>query len=296
MRRKRANKRNQVILGLLVSVLVGGTLFYIHYVVAGETSKTSGKAAVGAKTTRTRAVAHKPAPGKPQRKGYAVIAERNLFQPLVAPKAETPPPVVKPKPVQVSPPIPTFTLPATPPITETHNPTLDKVTVVGMVQMGNEMFALVEDVTKGETRFVRAGESAFGYTVKAARGDDAVLERDGQTFAVAMGENKVAAPIRPGMGMVRTFTPGGGAMPGMMGAPPAPTVNTANFAGGIPDLANMNSDQRRQWFEQWRQSFQNMTPEQQEQARQQMRDYWRQRAEQGGFGGGGGRDGGFGRR
>jgi hypothetical protein len=161
---------------------------------------------------------------------------------------------------------------------------------VGTVTAGNETFVLVEDVAKGETRQVRAGESVFGYTVRAAGVDDAVLERDGRTYKVAMGEGKANVPIRSAMAG-RGFNPAVGA-PNMNGA--AFPLASPAMPGGIPDLANMSSDQRRQWFDQWRNSLGNMSPEQQEQARQQMRDYWRQQAGGGGggFGGSGGDRGG----
>ncbi len=294
--RRRVNKRSQWILGIFVPVLFVSTAAYIYHVIAGSPAKAAEKPAARAKTTRARSTAGKPAE-KAKPSGYTIIAQRNLFQPLIAPpKVTTPPP---PKPQPPSPPanIPNVFMP--PPMPDAslaaHSPAMDKIAVVGSVRVGDELYVLVEDLAKGDTRYVKAGESAFGYTVKAAGIDDATLERDGQTFTVAMGEGKVGAPVRAGAGGFipgRTFTP--------VGAPPppgAPMANPAFPGGGIPDLANMSSDQRRQWFEQWRQSFQNMSPEQQEQARQQMRDYWRQRAEQGGFSGfGGGGPGGGDRR
>lgn len=294
--RRRVNKRTPLFLGIFVPVLFVGTAAYVYYVIAGSPVKAAEKPAARTKTASARSKASKTVgKSQPKSSGYTVIAQRNLFQPLVAPppKATTPPP---PKASPSPPPpvnIPNFFTP--PPMPDAsiaaHSPAMDKITVVGSVQVGNELYVLVEDLAKGETRYVKAGESAFGYTVKAASIDDATLERDGQTYKVAMGEGKVGTPVRAGAGGFvpgRTFTPTGAPLPG------APMANPAFPGGGIPDLANMSSEQRRQWFEQWRQSFQNMTPEQQEQARQQMREYWRQRAEQGGLGGlgGGGRDGG----
>jgi hypothetical protein len=290
--RRRVNKRSQLILGIFVPVLLVGTAAYIYHVIAGSPVKAAEKPAARAKTTRARSATGKPA-AKAKPSGYTVIAQRNLFQPLIAPpKVTTPPP---PKPQPPSPPVNIPNVFAPPPMPDAslaaHSPAMDKIAVVGSVRVGDELYVLVEDLAKGDTRYVKAGDSAFGYTVKAASIDDATLERDGQTYKVAMGEGKVGAPVRAGAGMGRTFTPMGGPMP-PPGAPPM--ANPAFPGGGIPDLANMSSDQRRQWFDQWRQSFQNMSPEQQEQARQQMRDYWRQRSDQGGLGGsgGGGRDGG----
>jgi hypothetical protein len=290
--RRRVNKRSQLILGIFVPVLLVGTAAYIYHVIAGSPVKAAEKPAARAKTTRARSTTGKPA-AKAKPSDYTVIAQRNLFQPLIAPpKVTTSSPPPKPQPT--SPPVNIPNVFAPPPMPEAslaaHSPAMDKIAVVGSVRVGDELYVLVEDLAKGETRYVKAGDSAFGYTVKAASIDDATLERDGQTYKVAMGEGKVGAPVRAGAGGFvpgRTFTPMGGQMMPSSGAPPM--ANPA-FPGGIPDLANMSSEQRRQWFEQWRQSFQSMSPEQQEQARQQMRDYWRQRFEQGGFGSG--RDGG----
>jgi hypothetical protein len=187
---------------LLVPALLTVTLFYIHRVIAGETAGTSDRAEAGEKTTRAR-TANKPTSSQPQPNNYAVIARRNLFRPLIAPKVRQEP--LKPLPMPLSPPpMSPPPSPPTPPPAETHNVAEVRIAVVGAVQVGSEWYALVEDLTTGEARFVREGESAFGYNVKAVGADNAVLERDGQTLTVTMGENKVAAPIHSAAGTERT--------------------------------------------------------------------------------------------
>ncbi len=154
---------------------------------------------------------NKPAPGQPQRSHYAVVAERNLFRPLIAPKErqnspKLPASLLPFTPESSQPPQP----PSPPPLPEeTHNPANDGVAVVGSVKVGDEWHALVEEAATGKTCFVRVGESAFGYTVEAVGMDNAVLERDGQTFTVAVGENKVNTPLRSVSGTSKPFIPVG---------------------------------------------------------------------------------------
>jgi uncharacterized membrane protein YkoI len=142
----------------------------------------------------------KPPAPKPQSKKVAsteaskgqlhneLIARRNLFRPLVAPKAETPPraapPSSNPRPTFPSTPFPT------PRPMVTQNAAQNQVAVVGTVRIGKDTFALVEDLTRGESRLVREGESAFGYRVARVNDETATLERDGDTLHLALGENK----------------------------------------------------------------------------------------------------------
>ncbi|MCS6862827.1 MAG: hypothetical protein NZT92_21190, partial [Abditibacteriales bacterium] len=207
MMRRRVNKRSPWILGMVVSVLFVGTAAYIYHVIAGAPVKAAERPGARVKAARARAATRKPTskPSSPS-SSYTIIARRNLFQPLIAPppKVKVTPPL--PPKVNTPPPppanIPNFFMP--PPMPDAsiaaHSPAMDRITVVGSVRVGDELYVLVEDLAKGETRYVKAGESAFGYTVKAANVDDATLERDGQTFKVAMGEGKVSTPIRPSRG------------------------------------------------------------------------------------------------
>ncbi len=295
MRRRRIKTRKCVQLitgGLVIPVLLGAIGLLVHHVVEDEPANAAEKAGSREKTARTR-TANKPTLSKPQPTNYAVIAQRNLFQPFVAPKAKvTQPSVKRDRLVQPSSPNPNRDVqpssPNMPPMSPffsmpsgeaASNPASDRIAVVGAVRVGDDLYVLVEDVTKGETRYVRAGESAFGYTVKSADVDNAVLVRDGKTFVVALGENKPGIPIRSTADTGRT-PPAPGISSGSNGQPPANA--TQNNSGGMPDFANMTGEQRRQWFDQLRQSLQDMPPEQQEQVRQQIREYMRG---MGGFGG-----------
>ena len=295
MRRRRIQTRKCVQFitgGLAIPVLLGAIWLLVHHVVENEPANAAEKAESREKTARTRTT-NKPTLGKPQSTNYTVIAQRNLFQPLVAPKAKvTQTSVKRDRLVQPSSPnlnrdvqpsfpnvpsmSPFFSMPSG---EATSNPASDRIAVVGAVRVSDDLYVLVEDVTKGETRYVRAGESVFGYTVKSADVDNAVLVRDGKTFVVALGENKPGIPIRSTADTSRT-PPATGVPSGSNGQSPANT--TQNDGGGMPNFANMTGEQRRQWFDQLRQSLQNMSPEQQEQMRQQMREYMRGL---GGFGG-----------
>ncbi|MCS6860208.1 MAG: hypothetical protein NZT92_07805 [Abditibacteriales bacterium] len=289
MRRRRIQARRcmQLIAGsLLIPVLLGAIWLVVHHLVENEPANAAEKTESGERTARAR-TAHKPTLSKPQSTHYTVIAQRNLFQPLVAPKAKvTQPSAQRDRPVQplssspnqgvqTSPSNvpPMFSFLPMPPSEAASNPASDRIAVVGAVRVGDDLYVLVEDVARGETRYVRAGESAFGYTVQSADADNAALARGGRTFVVALGENKPSAPMRSTADAGRTPPLSSG----------QPSVNPApSNSGGLPDFASMTGEQRRQWFDQWRQSLQNLPPEQQEQMRQQMREYMRNI---GGFGG-----------
>jgi hypothetical protein len=254
--RRRVNPYIQfVVLSVCIAALLAATSFCLHRMTTAE-SKASEQVALRKQPRIQRLSTSKPATAKPSPSGYTVIAQRDLFQRLIAPKAiasSTSSLLKLSEPVSM----PTFpTLPVAPSqmlsLAEMRNPILDKISVVGTVQVGNDWFALMEDVGKGETRTVRAGESAFGYTVKSVNADGAVLEREGKTFTVVLGENKAATPIRLQPGTLRTLNstnspPPAGGTPASMTLP----VDSLNFSGNIPNLSNVSSEERQQTFEDW---------------------------------------------
>jgi hypothetical protein len=144
----------------------------------------------------TRPAAAAPRPS--QRRDYTPIVRRNLFQPLIAPCATTAARPVKPAPAQARVPSAGLQVTLPPRLTDepVHDPVRDQIAVVGSLQIENEWYALIEDLVSKDTGFVRVGESAFDYTLKAATADGVVLERDGRTFTMTIGENKVIAPVK----------------------------------------------------------------------------------------------------
>jgi hypothetical protein len=139
---------------------------------------------------------------------YQIISRRNLFRPLVERKKPRvqrsiqrylPPanfgrleplqPLVRPMPVQPLQPSPTRPQPPSSPT--------GGVTVVGTVNVNGVMHGVVEDTARGESRFIRVGETAFGFRLAQIDDERAVLERDGKTHILNLGAHKEDKPMRP---------------------------------------------------------------------------------------------------
>lgn len=71
-----------------------------------------------------------------------------------------------------------------------HTPEIDRITVVGRVVLDGVEQAVVEDMSRGETRFVPVGGTAFDYRFTQLTPHGATLERDGKTYTIAYGANK----------------------------------------------------------------------------------------------------------
>lgn len=130
---------------------------------------------------------------------YAIITERNLFQPV----GDVQQPSQGGKPTTPPPP---SVKPLLPPMPVAPAGNIDEVkkniAFTGAVGMPNGQQALLENLQSKETRFVGQGESAFGYRVMTINSQLVVLEKNGLQFTLTMGENKTdapaAAPPKPG--------------------------------------------------------------------------------------------------
>lgn len=233
MNRKESYRMAVIVLGVVLVLSVSGMAF-VRYVVSPPPA-----AVPRAQTSSERAPSEPPQAvaasqvAKPKLDNE-LIAQRNLFQPLVETKAETPPPPAKPvvqpnpvpRPLPAPPPMPAFRP------TQTQNPPQPQVAVVGSFKVNNERFALVEDLTKGESRMVGEGESAFGYRVARINDETVTLERDGDTLHLALGENKPQRGARLAGGMMPTA--GGASQAALAQLPPnlQSTVSRLMPAGG----------------------------------------------------------------
>ncbi len=131
--------------------------------------------------------------------------------------------------------------------------------MVGLVAIDDKRQVALEDYSTKETRFLREGETAFGYRVKSITPRGAVLEGAGNEFELRVGQ--YTAPM-------------GSPIPRHLAS-----LSDDNSGSPIPDLARMASPDRQHWFEQWRDALPTLTPEERQAARNQMRDYWRQQWE-----------------
>jgi hypothetical protein len=144
----------------------------------------------------------KPGTGIASKSGdpYAIIVERNLFQPVTAGSlAQGGSQGAKPTPSpEVKTPLPPMPVAPAGNIDEVKK----NIAFTGAVGMPSGQQALLENLQSKETRFVSQGESAFGYRVMTISSQLVVLEKNGLQFTLTMGENKAdapaAAPPKPG--------------------------------------------------------------------------------------------------
>ena len=169
--------------------------------------------------TETKSTSERLVPAAPPRLAVAgQPAIRELFSPLVAPKAKKgdrttamppstlKPPVLnlpKPQAVVVPKPPTTVTPPAPPAST---GPTVSDVQMLGMVQLDNETRVLLKRSSTGESRYFTKGEDAFGFKVEEIKETEVSLSRLGKTDKVVMSTAVVIEG--PGGSSVASATPG----------------------------------------------------------------------------------------
>lgn len=151
-------------------------------------------------TVETRKDSARPAAAKPDwvavrsADEYRVVEGRRLFgAPTIAEVAQSAAEIDELPPVIPGPAVERRDVSA-----RVHNPEADRVTVIGVVRLDGEDYALVEDFGVGETRYVRIGGTAFGYRVVSLEDRQAVLERDGQQHTIDIGAYKPDARRRGG--------------------------------------------------------------------------------------------------
>jgi hypothetical protein len=118
---------------------------------------------------------------------------RELFRPLVsekppakpaAPTAPPPAPAPSLPPVTTQPPPAPAPEPVSPP--EPTGPSTSEVRMLGVVELGGEIKALLKRTTTGETRYFARGEEAFGFTVGEITDTSVELAHNGQSRRVEM--------------------------------------------------------------------------------------------------------------
>jgi len=141
---------------------------------------------------------------------YEIIVERNLFRPVTAASlaqsgsgGASGPPKTAPQ----SAPLPPMPVAPTGNIDEVKK----NIAFTGAVELPDGQQALLENLQSKETKFVRQGESAFGYRVMTISSQLVVLEKNGLQFTLTMGENKPDAPA--------AGAPKPGGQPGQPGQP-----------------------------------------------------------------------------
>jgi len=143
-----------------------------------------------------------PAPAaKPEDKNpYSIIAERNLFRPVTGGGAGSRPAGKPPSPGQsggapvlamlkpgMLPPMPLGGAPSPAPPSDDFKKSL---AFTGVVQTTAGTQALLENLKTKETRFAARGDSAFGCRLVDISQQSVMLEKDGATFRLNIGENK----------------------------------------------------------------------------------------------------------
>lgn len=190
MNRNQEKVAKGIVVGLGGSLLLAmGALTVLAKGGAVSSSTDDGKTAKA--TVKPR---ESPGPIMHAPSDYAAIGKRNLFQPLTSARDDEKPVVVEEAAARVETPAAASAEP------RTRTPLDDRVAVVGAVHFDGIRHAVMEDFGRGETRFVRVGDSAFGYRLARIEDAHATLERDGKTFRLALGDNKPERGVRGGSG------------------------------------------------------------------------------------------------
>lgn len=126
---------------------------------------------------------------------YAVIGERGLFQSTSSARIDNKSEAAQTTAAEVGSP------PAAPVAGErVRTPLDDRIAATGVVQINGARHAALEDFGRGDTKFAREGDSAFGYRVARIEEHFVTIERGGHSFRLLLGENKPdRMPLKPGM-------------------------------------------------------------------------------------------------
>jgi len=167
--------------------------------------------------------------GKPD---YAVIVKRNLFRSTekIAAVILVPPPVLPTTP-------PVLPKSSVPPYTPFGNaapatPAPPSLAYTGVVEVGGETYALIEQLESHDAQYVRKGGTAFDCTVTDIAPRAVTLEYVGTTFTLNLGENKTEPePTPPPAAQPNNGQPGN--TPGAV-----PPGGRPGFGSGMPPNGN----------------------------------------------------------
>jgi hypothetical protein len=159
---------------------------------------------------------------------YAIITTRNLFR---APAAPTPPALplfdespketpVAPSPAVVALPTPVKVVLPPPPPAALPRP---RLVCTGVVTIGDENYALLENLDTNEAHYARAGSTVLGCQVVSIGTQAISLQANGETYELALGDGK------PDPEPTKAPPP-----------PPAPPAATPPPTGDRPDGASYN--------------------------------------------------------
>ena len=198
---------------------------------------------------------------------YQAIAERDPFRPLVNAPRQAGAGGGGGGGTSAKPSGPSGNRPTTPPTPP--DPTAD-LALTGIMESTDGLQVLVEKISTGEGVFAGVGDTVFGFEVQEVEPGIVRLVQGAKTHELKLGEKEIGEKTpaaKPTEGDTKS-----GEAPKDAATPTGP--------GGMPDFGSMSDAQRRAAMEQWRQRFENMSPEQRESYRNQMRSRW------GGRGGG----------
>jgi hypothetical protein len=146
---------------------------------------------------------------------------RELFRPLISDQPAKKPTVVAPPVTAPKLPPASGARPPSPPASSSTPPTsVGAVTppmssgdihMLGVVEIGTEVKALLKKSSTGESRYFAKGEDAFGFTVGEIKVDNVTLAREGRTETVAMSKD-IPVETSSGTSVAASsgFRPGGG--------------------------------------------------------------------------------------
>ncbi len=243
--------KTAAIFAVITLIVVGGIIFIVKSVMmppqntelATEITNRSPEVKVTLKDsvkTSTPAKANKNTITAKPVDACVLIAQRNIFKPLVSSAPAVP---------GGNKPIPPITLGVMPSMPGgMRGPGggpeqgKSKIAFTGIVQTPEGVMALLENTANNETKYVRVGDNAFGASVTEVSATAVTIISEGQPVRLALGENKISTPPpaatppgapgqggppQPGQGM-----PPGAMPPGAMQPTPMPAMAQPRNATG----------------------------------------------------------------
>ena len=210
--------RTAVMSLVALALVTGGVMMLVIKMTHG------GAGSPGVKPTRTAtaqntAAATTLAPVSKAPADYAIIAARNLFRVPAAP-TEGQPAATTTTTTTVATAKPIFNLTPSKPTA----PPRPSLACTGIVEVGGDTYALIEQLDQQLAQYTRVGGTAFDCSLVSIDARSVTMAYGGEQFTLALGDNKVDTPATPPAGAAPTGQPGTATAAGTAPRPTGPPV------------------------------------------------------------------------
>jgi len=221
-------------LGVFVLLTAGVIVLVIKLTTGTPAGASTPEIARAADPSRSRPSAPPADQAAGGTRDYAVIPQRNLFQPsevrTAAPAAppSAPPQVSKPVPAPDAP------FPYRPPFS--RGVSRPPLACTGIVEIGGDQYALLEHTGLGLSQYTRVGGVAFDCAVLDISDRAAMLDFEGDLFTLRIGDYKVEQA---------TTSPDAASASSTAAAENTPPARSGNAGAMMPPAARDNNSNRQ---------------------------------------------------